>query len=42
LGIIPINPNNEDLFSAVKNGVLLCKMINTAVPDTIDERAINK
>jgi hypothetical protein len=42
MGIIPINPDNEDLFAAVKNGVLLCKLINSAVPDTIDDRAINK
>lgn len=42
LKIIPINPNNDDLFNNVKNGVLLCKLINHACPDTIDERAINK
>jgi len=30
-----------DLFTSVADGVLLCKLINIAVPDTIDERVIN-
>ncbi|XVE72667.1 hypothetical protein DITRI_Ditri11bG0056900 [Diplodiscus trichospermus] len=38
---IPINPSSNDLFEIVKDGVLLCKLINVAVPGTIDERAIN-
>ncbi|EFA79541.1 actin binding protein [Heterostelium album PN500] len=38
---LPINPNNMDLFEKVKDGILLCKLINYAVPDTIDERALN-
>ncbi|KAK1946890.1 Fimbrin-2 [Phytophthora citrophthora] len=29
------------LFQAVCDGVLLCKLINRAVPETIDERALN-
>ncbi|KAL3657228.1 hypothetical protein V7S43_017888 [Phytophthora oleae] len=29
------------LFRAVCDGVLLCKLINRAVPETIDERALN-
>ncbi|KAL4139950.1 hypothetical protein PRNP1_015379 [Phytophthora ramorum] len=29
------------LFRAVCDGVLLCKLINAAVPETIDERALN-
>eukprot|EP00069_Balaena_mysticetus_P011216 bmy_21131T0 len=40
--VIPMNPNTNDLFSAVGDGIVLCKMINLSVPDTIDERAINK
>lgn len=32
----------QALFKSVKNGILLCKLINSAVDDTIDERAINK
>jgi hypothetical protein len=38
----PLNPDSMDLFNAVKDGILLCKLINTAVKGTIDERAINK
>ncbi|MFQ6655170.1 hypothetical protein Gotur_025844 [Gossypium turneri] len=38
---LPINPSSNDLFEIVKDGVLLCKLINVAVPGTIDERAIN-
>jgi len=30
------------IFTAVSDGILLCKLINNAVPKTIDERAINK
>jgi plastin-1 len=29
------------LFRAVCDGVVLCKLINAAVPETIDERALN-
>ncbi|XP_029918119.1 plastin-3-like [Myripristis murdjan] len=39
---LPINPNTDALFKVVGDGILLCKMINISVPDTIDERAINK
>ncbi|XP_010524643.1 PREDICTED: fimbrin-2 [Tarenaya hassleriana] len=38
---LPINPSSNDLFEITKDGVLLCKLINVAVPGTIDERAIN-
>ncbi|TRY91337.1 hypothetical protein DNTS_030143 [Danionella cerebrum] len=40
--VVPINPNTNALFKAVGDGVVLCKMINLSVPDTIDERTINK
>lgn len=40
--VLPMNPNTNDLFKAVGDGIVLCKMINLSVPDTIDERAINK
>ncbi|CAA6659837.1 unnamed protein product [Spirodela intermedia] len=39
--IIPIDPLTDDLFEIAKDGVLMCKLINVAVPGTIDERAIN-
>ncbi|GAB2279838.1 fimbrin, variant 3 [Dionaea muscipula] len=38
---LPLNPATNDLFDLAKDGVLLCKLINVAVPGTIDERAIN-
>ncbi|KAM8953930.1 plastin-3 isoform 2-T2 [Pelodytes ibericus] len=40
--VLPVNPNTKDLFRALGDGIVLCKMINLSVPDTIDERAINK
>ncbi|GJW16055.1 fimbrin-2, partial [Tanacetum coccineum] len=38
---LPIDPSTNDLFELAKDGVLICKLINVAVPGTIDERAIN-
>ncbi|GLJ26908.1 hypothetical protein SUGI_0526580 [Cryptomeria japonica] len=38
---LPIDPLTNDLFEIVKDGILLCKLINVAVPGTIDDRAIN-
>ncbi|XP_062200465.1 fimbrin-2-like [Phragmites australis] len=38
---LPIDPATDQLFHITKDGVLLCKLINLAVPATIDERAIN-
>ena len=40
--LLPINPDSMDVFSILKNGVILCKLINIAVPGTIDERVINR
>ncbi|XP_047467802.1 plastin-1-like [Mugil cephalus] len=39
--LLPMNPDNESLFTSVRDGILLCKMINLSQPDTIDERVIN-
>ncbi|XP_029983576.1 plastin-1 [Sphaeramia orbicularis] len=39
--LLPMNPDNESLFASVRDGILLCKMINLSQPDTIDERVIN-
>jgi hypothetical protein len=41
-GKLPISAEGNGLFTAVNDGILLCKLINDAVPDTIDERVINK
>ncbi|KAK9077578.1 hypothetical protein SSX86_005915 [Deinandra increscens subsp. villosa] len=38
---LPIDPATNGLFELARDGVLLCKLINVAVPNTIDERAIN-
>lgn len=38
---LPLDAATNDLFDLVKDGVLLCKLINVAVPGTIDERAVN-
>lgn len=38
----PLDPEGMDIFNAVGDGILLCKLINSAVPGTIDNRAINK
>ncbi|XP_072370389.1 plastin-2 isoform X2 [Scyliorhinus torazame] len=41
--LIPMDANSDtELFAAVGNGIILCKMVNLSVPDTIDERTINK
>eukprot|EP01125_Pyxidicula_operculata_P009116 TRINITY_DN301_c0_g1_i1.p1 TRINITY_DN301_c0_g1~~TRINITY_DN301_c0_g1_i1.p1 ORF type:complete len:781 (-),score=266.22 TRINITY_DN301_c0_g1_i1:73-2415(-) len=41
-GVIPINPDNEDLFKVMSNGVLLCKLVNSIKQNTIDDRKIIK
>lgn len=40
--VLPIAEKGDALFKACSNGIVLCKLINDAVPETIDERAINK
>ncbi|XP_052797877.1 plastin-3-like [Mya arenaria] len=40
--LLPIDPDSDDLYTKTKDGILLCKLINQSVPDTIDERTINK
>ncbi|KAM6907095.1 plastin-3 [Xenentodon cancila] len=40
--VVPMDPNTDSLFTSVGDGIVLCKMINLSVPDTIDERTINK
>lgn len=39
---LPIDPNGMEVFSLLKDGIILCKLINAAVKGTIDERTINK
>ncbi|XP_031366065.1 plastin-2 [Apis dorsata] len=40
--LLPIDPEGKTLYEKVKDGILLCKIINHSCPDTIDERTINK
>lgn len=40
--LLPLDQNGDNLYEAIKDGILLCKIINFSCPDTIDERAINK
>ena len=39
--MLRLAPGGEDLYEKMDDGVILCKMINLAAPDTIDERVIN-
>jgi len=39
---LPISEDGDGLFTAVHDGIILCKLINTSVQHTVDERAINK
>uniref|UniRef100_A0A9J2PRF8 Calponin-homology (CH) domain-containing protein n=1 Tax=Ascaris lumbricoides TaxID=6252 RepID=A0A9J2PRF8_ASCLU len=40
--LLPVKTDGGDLYVKVQDGLILCKLINLAVPETIDERAINK
>jgi hypothetical protein len=39
---LPLDPDSMELFTKAHDGLILCKLINLAVNDAIDERAINK
>jgi len=39
--LLPLADNGDDLYEKIGDGILLCKLINFAVPETIDDRAIN-
>ncbi|OZJ03981.1 hypothetical protein BZG36_04047, partial [Bifiguratus adelaidae] len=38
---LPIPTDTMQLFDECRDGLILCKLINDAVPDTIDERVLN-
>ena len=38
---LPIDPESNEIFDRIKDGVILCKLINKAQEGTIDERVIN-
>jgi len=39
---LPIPTDTMQLFDETRDGLVLCKLINDSVPDTIDERVLNK
>jgi hypothetical protein len=39
--LLPLNPDSNDLFVKVKDGLILCRFINSAFPGTVDELKIN-
>ncbi|GAM24298.1 hypothetical protein SAMD00019534_074730 [Acytostelium subglobosum LB1] len=39
---LPISTDGDAFFKACHDGLVLCKLINDSVPDTIDERVLNK
>merc|ERR1712037_764832 len=39
---LPLKKDGSDMYEKMDDGILLCKIINMAAPDTIDERVINK
>lgn len=40
-GVIPLNPENDDVFHALEDGIILSKLVNSASENTIDFRAVN-
>jgi len=40
--LLPLHQDGDDLYTKVDDGIILCELINMAVPDTIDPRAINQ
>ena len=39
---LPIAPKSNEIFQKLKDGIILCELINIAFPNTADERAIYK
>lgn len=39
--VIPINPEGDDIFHAMEDGIILSKLINASIENTIDFRAVN-
>ena len=38
---LPLDPDTDDLFTKTQDGLILCRLINLASSDAIDERALN-
>jgi hypothetical protein len=39
---LPMDPNNEDLFTVMSDGMVLIHLLNMIEADTIDMRMVNK
>ena len=39
--MIPLNPESDDLFHCLESGFVLAKLLNIAVENTVDLRAMN-
>ena len=39
---LPMNPESNEIFKKIKDGVILAKLVNIAAPGTVDERVIVK
>ena len=39
---LPINPETNEIFKKIKDGLILAKLVNLAAPGTVDERVIVK
>jgi plastin-1 len=39
--MLPMDAETDDLFHATANGILLCKLLHSISPDSIDMRAVN-
>ena len=39
---LPIDPNSDEIFDKIQDGILLCALINKIKDNIIDERVINK
>jgi len=40
--LMPLADNGEDLYEKIEDGIILCELINIAIPNTINNKAINK
>jgi plastin-1 len=40
--IFPLNPESDDLFHCMETGIVLSKLVNIAMENTIDVRALNR
>lgn len=40
--LIPINPDNDDVFHVLEDGIVLSKLLNAGAANTIDIRALNR